>query len=93
MRDLAPQTGIEPGAPALGAWSLSLWTPREVLMPFLFALEAPHPSPSVSFPRAVFPSESPLEMVCSPFRQLHPPRRYWELLSGHPALALLCGGF
>lgn len=48
MRDLAPQTGIEPGAPALGAWSLSLWTPREVLMPFLFAPEAPQPSPSTS---------------------------------------------
>ena len=28
--DLVPQPGIEPGAPALGAWSLSYWTTREV---------------------------------------------------------------
>ena len=33
MRDLRPQPGIEPGPPALGAWSLSHWTTREV--PFL----------------------------------------------------------
>ena len=95
MRYLAPQTGVEPGAPALGAWSPSLWTPREVLMPFRFAPEAPQPSPStsVSFPRAVFPSECPLESVCSPFCQPHPPRRYWESLWGHPAPSILCGVF
>ena len=30
MRDLVPQPGIEPGPPALGAWSLTHWTTREV---------------------------------------------------------------
>ena len=30
MRDLVPRPGIEPGPPALGAWSLSPWTTREV---------------------------------------------------------------
>ena len=30
MWDLVPWPGIEPGPPALGAWSLSLWTTREV---------------------------------------------------------------
>ena len=29
MRDLVPCPGIEPGPPALGAWSLSPWTTRE----------------------------------------------------------------
>ena len=29
MRDLVPRPGIEPGPPALGAWSLSPWTTRE----------------------------------------------------------------
>ena len=28
--DLVPRAGIEPGPPALGAWSLSYWTTREV---------------------------------------------------------------
>ena len=28
--DLVPCPGIKPGAPALGAWRLSHWTPREV---------------------------------------------------------------
>ena len=30
MQDLVPRPGIEPGPPALGVWSLSHWTPREV---------------------------------------------------------------
>ena len=30
MWDLVPGPGIEPGAPVLGAWSLSLWTTMEV---------------------------------------------------------------
>ena len=30
MRDLVPWPGTEPGPPALGAWSLSHWTTREV---------------------------------------------------------------
>ena len=30
MWDLVPWPGIEPGPPALGAWSLSHWTSREV---------------------------------------------------------------
>ena len=29
-----PQTGIEPGLPTLGAWSLSHWTTREVQILF-----------------------------------------------------------
>ena len=29
--DLVPQTGIKPGSPALGVWSLSHWTTREAL--------------------------------------------------------------
>ena len=31
MWDLVPQPGVEPVPPALGVWSLSHWTPREVL--------------------------------------------------------------
>ncbi|XP_028355588.2 GATOR complex protein NPRL3-like isoform X1 [Physeter macrocephalus] len=34
MRDIVPWPGIEPSPPALGAWSLSHWTTREV--PFFF---------------------------------------------------------
>ena len=30
MWDLAPQAGIEPRPPVLGAWSLSHWTTKEV---------------------------------------------------------------
>ena len=30
MQDLVPRPGIEPGAPALGAWCLTHWTTREV---------------------------------------------------------------
>ena len=30
MRDLVPWLGIEPGPPALGAWSLNHWTTKEV---------------------------------------------------------------
>ena len=30
VQDLAPRAGIEPRPPALGAWSLSHWTTREV---------------------------------------------------------------
>ena len=33
MWDLVPQLGIEPGPPALGAWSLSHWTTREGPLP------------------------------------------------------------
>ena len=35
MWDLVPWPGIEPGPPALGVWSLSHWTTREVPL-FLF---------------------------------------------------------
>ena len=31
MKDLAPRQGIEPGSPALGAWSPNHWTTTEVL--------------------------------------------------------------
>ena len=34
-RDLVPRLGIEPGPPALGAWSLGYWTTREVLLKWL----------------------------------------------------------
>ena len=30
MQDLVPRPGIEPGPPALGAWSLNHWITREV---------------------------------------------------------------
>ena len=30
MQDLVPRAGVEPGPPALGAWSLNHWTTREV---------------------------------------------------------------
>ena len=30
MRDLVPRPGIKPGPPALGMWSLTRWTTREV---------------------------------------------------------------
>ena len=30
MWDLVPQPGLEPGPPALGAWSITHWTTREV---------------------------------------------------------------
>ena len=33
MQDLVPWPGIEPGPPALGAWSLNCWTPRESSSP------------------------------------------------------------
>ena len=36
MRDLVSQPRIEPGPPALGMWSLTHWTTREVLEPFYF---------------------------------------------------------
>ena len=36
MWDLVPWPGIEPRSPALGAWSLSHWTTREVPVFFLF---------------------------------------------------------
>ena len=36
MWDLVPWPGIEPGPPALGAWSLSHWTTREVPPKFTF---------------------------------------------------------
>ena len=32
MQDLIPRPGIEPGPPALGAWSLGHWSSREVLV-------------------------------------------------------------
>ena len=34
--DLVPQPGIEPGSPALGAWSLTHWTTRKVPRVFSF---------------------------------------------------------
>ena len=39
MWDLVPWPGIKPGPPALGAWSLSHWTTREV--PAFFLLNLP----------------------------------------------------
>ena len=36
MQDLVPWPGIEPGPPALGAWSLSPWTTKEVPLPSSF---------------------------------------------------------
>ena len=35
--DLVPWPGIEPGSPALGTWSLSHWTTREVPGQFIFS--------------------------------------------------------
>ena len=35
-RDLVPPPGVEPRPPALGAWSLSQWAPREVPWDFYF---------------------------------------------------------
>ena len=36
MWDLVPRPGIEPRSPALGTWSLSHWTTREVPLTSLF---------------------------------------------------------
>ena len=36
MWDLVPRPGIEPRASALGAWSLTYWTTREVPGPSRF---------------------------------------------------------
>ena len=41
MWDLIPWLGIEPRAPALGVWSLSQWTTREVPKLILFLLNLP----------------------------------------------------
>ena len=38
MWDLVPPPGIDPGAPALGAWSLRHWTTREISALLLFSL-------------------------------------------------------
>ena len=38
MRDLVPSTGIKSRPPALGAWSLSHWTIREIPSPILTTL-------------------------------------------------------
>ena len=38
MRDLVPGPGIEPGPPALGEWSLTHWTAREVPRLFFFKI-------------------------------------------------------
>lgn len=55
MWDLIPQSRIEPGARALGAWSLSRGTPREVLLHHCYGLNCAHqqihnmfPSPQIS---------------------------------------------
>ena len=43
MWDLVPQPGMEPGPPALGAWSLSHWTTREVPLGFFLSVtSSPH---------------------------------------------------
>ena len=42
MWDLVPRQGIEPGPPALGAWSLTQWTTREV--PIITSLKALSPN-------------------------------------------------
>ena len=39
MWDLVPWPGIKPRPPALGAWSLSYWTTREVSCTYLFKLQ------------------------------------------------------
>ena len=39
--DLVPLQGIEPRPPALGVWSLSQWTTREVPKLILFLLNLP----------------------------------------------------
>ena len=47
MWDLVPRSGIEPRPPALGAWSLSHWTTREVPLFYFFNLKyswRSHPS-------------------------------------------------
>ena len=41
MWDLVPWPGIEPGSPALGAWSISHWTTREVPYPYFLRLHLP----------------------------------------------------
>ena len=41
MRDLVPWPGVEPRPPALGAWSLSHWTIREVPLSIYFYLLCP----------------------------------------------------
>ena len=38
---LIPQPGIDPGSPALGAWSLNHWTAREVSGHSIFYLATP----------------------------------------------------
>ena len=48
MWDLVPQPGIEPGPPALGVWSLTHWTTREVSWGPL--LEMPREESGVGLP-------------------------------------------
>ena len=50
MWDLVPWPGIEPWAPALGAWSLSHWTTRDV--------------PEITFKRIFFLNVSSLNIYC-----------------------------
>ena len=53
MQDLVPRPGIEPRPPALGAWSLTHWTTREVprsmILLFVFFLSPLHFLPLFTF--------------------------------------------
>ena len=64
MWDLVPWPGIEPEPPALGVWSLSHWTTREVLPAHLL-----NESPSFSWHHSWWPSKH-LPKSCS-----DPPQR------------------
>ena len=57
MRDVVPWPGIEPGSPALGAWTLNHWTTREVPWTSGFYVTTPKQPPTIS-------SLAPL-LVCS----------------------------
>ena len=50
MWDLVPWPGVKPQPPALGAWSLSHWTTREVPHLCVFKLTSEEGSQHVSFP-------------------------------------------
>ena len=73
MRDLVPQPGIEPGPPALGAWSLTHWTAREVPESFFiyFFNSTFLPKNSSMMPRTFIPPQFKFGVMPKPIIGFH----------------------
>ena len=83
MRDLVPWPWIEPGPPALGAWSLNHWTTREVPSHHFLTFLTSHPfHPGIIVASNIHNLQDTCEQPEEILGHQHSPRSILETIGG-----------